>query len=289
LRLENGDIDGSIVDLDVALSRWPTTSDYVARGRAWLNKGDADRARSDFSEAARLSLGSAIAVVFLGATWELSGDFDRAISDYSKAVLMDPKNAIALVSRGEAWMVGKGDYERAATDFRAALVVAPRDAWTYKDLGYLHLIAEDYESAAKDFEIAHGLSPDASTEAWLYIARARARPGDSESLATALHCDKEGRWPAAVLCLFRGEGSPDAVLASDAGQVAWQSSGRRCGSRIFIGEWQWVHRATSDAISTFTKAQGECPHIQVGVVAREELKHLKRKEDSHVERPSRPN
>ena len=69
-----------------------------------------------------------------GIAWYNKGDYDRAISDYSKAIELNPRYADVYYNRGNAW-IKKGDYERAASDYNKAIELNPKLVEAYKNQG----------------------------------------------------------------------------------------------------------------------------------------------------------
>jgi tetratricopeptide (TPR) repeat protein len=84
---------------------------HYNRAIEYANKGDQDRALSDYGEAIRLDPKYAPAYNARGNAWIFKGDIDRAIADYNQAVQLDPKFTSAYNGRGNAW-VDKGDFDR---------------------------------------------------------------------------------------------------------------------------------------------------------------------------------
>ncbi len=68
---------------------------YNYRGLAYYEKGDYDRAISDYTEIIRLDPNDAEAYFFRGLVYDNKGDHERAIADYESALRIDPNNADA--------------------------------------------------------------------------------------------------------------------------------------------------------------------------------------------------
>ena len=62
---------------------------YVARGLAWRNRGDRDRAMADFTDAIRLDPDSSLAYSNRGILWREKKDIDRAIADFTDAIRIE--------------------------------------------------------------------------------------------------------------------------------------------------------------------------------------------------------
>ena len=126
---------------------------HVARGDAWRQKGDNDRAIADYNEAILLSPEYAFAYASRGYAWRQKGDIDRAIADYSEAIRLDPNYAWAFASRGSAWR-DKGDLDRAIADYGAAIRINPKDVWAYNDRANAWRAKGDRSKALADYDSA---------------------------------------------------------------------------------------------------------------------------------------
>ena len=89
---------------------------YHERGKAYLRKGDNDRAIADFDRAIQLDPESANTYNDRGAAYAMKGDYDRAIADLDKAIQLNPRVKNAHYNRGLAYKK-KGDEARARADF----------------------------------------------------------------------------------------------------------------------------------------------------------------------------
>ncbi len=62
------------------------------------------------------------------------GDYDKAISDYSKAIEINPRFAMAYANRGGAYL-NKGLYDQAISDSNKAIELNPKLAMAYNNRG----------------------------------------------------------------------------------------------------------------------------------------------------------
>ena len=62
----------------------------IPTGAAYGNKGEYDRAISDFTEAIRLDPKLASAYYNRGIAYENKGEHDKAIADYTEAIRLEP-------------------------------------------------------------------------------------------------------------------------------------------------------------------------------------------------------
>ena len=80
---------------------------------------------SKAKEAVQIDPKSALAFIARGDAYTNKADNDRAIADYNEAIQLDPKNALALSDRGVAY-ANKGDNDRAMADFNEAIRLDPK-------------------------------------------------------------------------------------------------------------------------------------------------------------------
>jgi tetratricopeptide (TPR) repeat protein len=88
---------------------------YYNRGVTWADKGDYDRAISDYNKAIELNPNYTKAYNNRGVTWSKKGDYDRSISDCSKAIELNPNCTDAYNNRAVSYYF-KGEYDRAWDD-----------------------------------------------------------------------------------------------------------------------------------------------------------------------------
>ena len=142
---------------------------YVARGMAYMQKKEFDKAISDFNKTEEIdpkhgllileergicyfnvgSYGNAISdfskylefipaspefgpnlYIYRGMAYERLGNYGSAMSDYDKVVQENPKNVQALVRRGLLYF-HKGQCEQAISDFNEAIMIRPKTSEAY--------------------------------------------------------------------------------------------------------------------------------------------------------------
>jgi tetratricopeptide (TPR) repeat protein len=157
--INKGDYDRAISDFDKTIELNPSHIDaYLNRGSAWKEKGDYDRAISDFDKTIELNPRDGDAYVNRGLSWKHKGNYDRAISDYTKAIELNPRDAGAYNGRGVAW-IKKGDYDRAISDYTKAIELNPRDVDVYVNRGLTWNTKGNYDRAISDYTKAIELDP----------------------------------------------------------------------------------------------------------------------------------
>ena len=161
---EKGDFDRAISDYDEAIKLGFKLDSKNAiafnnRGNAYQEKGDFDRAISDFDEAIKLDPKFAFAFNNRGNAYQRKGDFDRAISDHDAAIKLDSENAAAFNNRGNAYQ-GKGGFDRAISDFDEAIKLDPKYAVAFNNRGIAYQRKGDFDRAISDFDEAIELNPE---------------------------------------------------------------------------------------------------------------------------------
>jgi tetratricopeptide (TPR) repeat protein len=135
---------------------------FTNRGLVYRLKGDVDHAVADADEAIRLDPKLARAYNGRGVAYGAKGDLDRAVADFSEAIRLDPKLFTAYDNRGFAYH-RKGDLNRAIADFSAAIRIEPRYAQAYNNRGAVYGAKGDNDRAIADYSQAIKLDPKSSS------------------------------------------------------------------------------------------------------------------------------
>jgi lipoprotein NlpI len=138
---------------------------YYSRANAYSEKGDQDRAISDYGQAIKLTPQDVSPVVDRGDAYVRKGDYDHAIVDFSHALSLCRQGLcskagerLAFANRGAAYL-GKRDLDRAIADFGEAIRIDPGYVPSYSARGLAHLLKSDLDSAIKDYSDAIRLDP----------------------------------------------------------------------------------------------------------------------------------
>ena len=273
--MRKGDYDRAIQDYDQAIRLKP---DYALafnnRGIAYGRKGDYDRAIQDHDEAIRLKPDDAGVFYNRGITYNDKGDHDRAIQDYDQAIRLKPDYADAFNNRGNAYR-RKGDYDRAIQDYDQAIRLEPKSATRLRARGITRFCLMRFAAAQEDFVLALQLDPtDPYSVIWLYLARARngqdART-DLEKKAAGL---KLTDWPGRIIELYLGRASK-AVLSAAKDSNPKKDENKRCEAYFFLGEYALLQGNAVDAALLFREAiaTGATNNLAYSG-AQAELKHL---------------
>ncbi len=173
---ETREYDRAIVDYSEAIRRAPTSAEaFFARGYVYGVKGDGNKAIADFTEAVRLDPGFAEAYYCRGGAWLAKSQHEKAILDYTSAIRLDPTRADWLCDRSLAY-AKKGAIDRAVADCSEAIRLDARCVDAYMNRSYAFSLMGDYKKAVADLTKAADLDPK---NQWIYRSRgdAYARQG----------------------------------------------------------------------------------------------------------------
>jgi len=130
-----------------------TAETYLNQGVAYSQKGEFERAVSNYNKAIEVNPKFAVAYLNRGFTYSKLGEYDRAISDYSKATEINPRYAMAFNNRGFTYRK-KGDFNRAISDYSKAIEINPRYAVAYYNRANAYYQTGEYDRAWEDVYIA---------------------------------------------------------------------------------------------------------------------------------------
>lgn len=131
---------------------------YMNRGNAYDDKGDHDRALSDYNRSVELNPKNARTYFNRALAYANKKDYDHAIADYGQAITLDPKYAHAYAGRGAIRYL-KGDTETALVDYNKAISIEPTYATGYVNRGLAWEKKNDLQKALADFKKAVELNP----------------------------------------------------------------------------------------------------------------------------------
>lgn len=139
---------------------------FTNRGSAYYNKGEYDKAITDFNEAIDLDPKSLLAFVNRGLAYHYKKEYDKAINDYTKAIELNPKDAEIFYNRGLAYG-SKGEYNKAIDDFNKSIDLDPKSLLAFLNRGIVYDTKKEYDKAISDYTKAIELNPK-SKEAFCY-------------------------------------------------------------------------------------------------------------------------
>ena len=89
-----------------------------------------------------------------GVAWNEKGDYDKAISEYTKAIEINPSLAEAYNNRGLAYAQGKGQYDKAISDCTKAIEINPSLEEAYSNRGLAYLLLGQSQPGCHDLQKA---------------------------------------------------------------------------------------------------------------------------------------
>ncbi len=156
MALDDGDVDGAIADFQKALATGGGDVGVMIRinlARAWLQKGDLEKARSTIDEALAAEPDDKSALVMLSAIEAKQGDAAGAERSLRKAIAIDPALAAAHSKLGEI-LQRKGDDEGALAEFRKVIEIAPVSPVEFNNIGNIYRKRSDAAKAMEAYREA---------------------------------------------------------------------------------------------------------------------------------------
>jgi lipoprotein NlpI len=280
---------------------------YYNRGIAYSDKGDHDRAITEYNEAIRLNPSYVAAYNNRGNSYNRKGEYRRALQDYDKALQFDPKYARGYNNKGEVYE-NLDEPGHALEAYSTAIDLDPKYARAYSNRGDINLYRGKFDLAISDYTRALELDSKRTDSyrnraiAQLFNGEAakaladitEANERDSASGYNALWLDIIGdrnnapsalvegakkidlkAWPGPVVSLFLGQSTVDATIEAADNPRPKTKRDRTCDAVFFSGEVALRTKQKDDAIKLFRRAVNECAHASVGFgVANAELKAL---------------
>ncbi len=159
---DRGETDRAIQDYGAAIRLNPRDSRaYFNRGFVYgKTKDRLELAIRDFSEALRLDRADASTLQSRGIAYGKSGQWDRAISDYNEALRLKPDSASTFFNRGIAYDE-KGDVGRAIEDYTASLRLDAGSAAVLHRRGLAYSKKGELDRAIADYNAAIQIRPRA--------------------------------------------------------------------------------------------------------------------------------
>ncbi|MFQ5806441.1 MAG: tetratricopeptide repeat protein [Phycisphaerae bacterium] len=187
---QKGELDRAITEYRAAVQANPNFPDvYAALGSALATRGDFDHAIANYRKAIELNPSFAELRRKLAALLDHLDRLDEAIEEYRAALRVSPNNAEAWYYLGRALMRRQSNNEAMAA-FRTALEVDPNATEARVNLGVLLQGRGRIEEAIREYRQALHIDPNLF-EAHFNLASALAAQGDIDQafqeLSIALH------------------------------------------------------------------------------------------------------
>jgi lipoprotein NlpI len=192
-----------------------------------------------------------------GYEYRNKGETDRAMSDFNKAIELDPKDSLAFNNRGNIYR-DKGDNDHALADYRKAIELNSKYDKAYLNRGLTYLYSGNTDKALADINQAGELDPkDAFYALWIDIVNKRSNL--PSRLAQAVTQVDMTKWPAPVIRMCLGQMTSGAVLAATDDPDADVKRRRVCDANFFMGELALQQGTKDEASRLFRTAAASCP------------------------------
>lgn len=157
---EKKEYDKAIVDYTKAIELNPAYADaYRSRANSLAAEGLNDKAIADYTKLIELNPDDTDGYNNRGNSWHEKGEYDKAIADYSRAIEIDPGYMNAYYNRGNDWK-NKGENEKAIADYTKAIDLSPDYAAAYNNRGNAWKAIGDAKKAMDDYTRAIEIDPD---------------------------------------------------------------------------------------------------------------------------------
>ena len=128
-------------------------------GNTYYEKGELDKAISEYNRALILKSNYADAHYNLGAAYADKGMLDEAISEYKKALAINPDHADAHYNLGLDYG-NKGMLDEAISEYKKALAINPDYADAYYNLGVIYSSKRMFDKAISEYKKVLAINPD---------------------------------------------------------------------------------------------------------------------------------
>lgn len=131
---------------------------YLKRGEVLYEKGEFDKARLEFKNAAQIKPTDAEVRYRLGLVDEAQGDLRNAFVDFTRAVEQNPRHYPALLKLADYYFAAE-QFNEAETRLNDVLAGQPDNPGAHALRGAMFLQRQDYDSAEREARIALAKDP----------------------------------------------------------------------------------------------------------------------------------
>jgi tetratricopeptide (TPR) repeat protein len=127
-----GDLQGAVQNFSRAIELAPTADNYFARGLAYSDLGNPQKATADYTEAIRLDANFAAAYYNRGMAQMALQELTAAVDDFTQAIRVQPQFVAAYYNRGMAYY-DLGKMAQARQDYTQAQQLGPTTTAVFYD------------------------------------------------------------------------------------------------------------------------------------------------------------
>ena len=172
-----------------AITQDPNYTDaYLARGKAYWQKGQKDLALADYEEALKLDAKNGEAYYRRAVLFFERGKTEAALEDVNRAIAIYPTYQDAYLLRAYIYLYKKEAYQLAIDDYNRLAGLRPDDARVYGERGSAYNKLNKNELALADLNKAIQLQPQ---EVFFYYGRSHiygCQGRYAESIADSRYC-----------------------------------------------------------------------------------------------------
>lgn len=168
--VDKGEYDKALFDLSKVLKIDPTYENaYYHLGRAYVEKGEYDRAISEFNKLQSIHPHYANVYSLRGNAYRAKKEYAKAVSDYNQALKIRADFIEVYLDRGITYRL-QGEIDKAISDYNYILQLDPAYVMAYNNRGYAYFLKKEYGQAILDYNQAIKINPE---YAQAYYNRAR--------------------------------------------------------------------------------------------------------------------
>jgi tetratricopeptide (TPR) repeat protein len=269
---DRGQIERALADYSEAIRAAPEFADaYLNRGVALSRRQRFAAAIADFDVAIRLKPDAADPHRQRGNALDELGRFGEAVAEYAIAIRLKPDDPQSFYDRGISYF-RQAKPEQAIADYDAAIRLKPNYAKSLAERGRAELAMARYADAAADLAASLQAKPQQGFETALMLHLARARAGQDDAAEWA----RNGAAFAGVglIALYQGRLRPDEVLAQATPADPPQKT-PDCRTSFYVGLYYRLHEEPAKARQLLQRVAQKCPVNQMDrVSAQLELRRL---------------
>ncbi|MFH0827210.1 MAG: tetratricopeptide repeat protein [Candidatus Omnitrophota bacterium] len=151
---ERGDFDRALTDYNHIVKINPfLAKTYYNRGNVFRAQGRFPEAIAEYTRAIALDTQSFDCYNERGMTYQLQGDFSKALSDYNEALRLNPHYFLAYINRGILFRK-QGKFDLAIADYGEAIRLEPFLGLAYQNRAVAYAGLQEYSKAWADIQQA---------------------------------------------------------------------------------------------------------------------------------------
>jgi tetratricopeptide (TPR) repeat protein len=160
-RISKGEYNLAAHDCDEAFRLYPELLEVKLdiKARAFMKKGELDRAIADLSQSIQLKPSNYGTWFNRGGLHFKKGDYDRAIADFTEVLRLNSRHASAHTGRGEAY-AQKREYARAIAHYDESIRLSPGAGAPYYQRGFAYEQIGERDKAIADYRFVVSFKRD---------------------------------------------------------------------------------------------------------------------------------